>query len=265
MGVAPFGAVREGVRRNDLARVTHFWPWPFSGVATEAILLVEVDGPLTPKGAAMRHGKALSIRARVLASIGAVGATAAVAGLGTFGTFTSTTTAQTPTYASGTVVLDFGATGTTNELSVGASGMAAGDYAQRMFTLRNSGTLNMGSVKLNIAATTSSALDTDSANGLNIKIDKCTAGWVRTGTATPYTYTCADVGGATNVLASTPVATVKTTPATVSSLSALTAAGSDSLLATFTVPSAASNAVQGQSSTLSMTFVGTQASAGAAK
>jgi len=213
----------------------------------------------------MQEQRRLSVRARVLATVTAVGATAAVAALGTFGTFTSSTTAQTPTYATGTVVLDFGVAGTTNELGVGASGMAAGDYTQRMFTLRNSGTLNMGSVKLNIAASTSSALDTDATNGLTVKIDKCTAGWVRTGTATPYTYTCADVGGATNVLAITPVATVKATPATVASLSALTAGSSDSLLATFSVPSTAANSVQGLSSTLSVTFAGTQASAGVAK
>jgi spore coat-associated protein N len=202
----------------------------------------------------------ISLRMKVLATVGAVGATASVAGLGTFGTFTSTTTAQAPTYASGTVVLDYGVGGTTNRLATGASLMAPGDTSARMFTLRNNGTLAMANTTLNVSATTSSLLNSDATNGLTLKIDKCSVAWVETGVSAPFTYTCG--GTTTAILAATPLATVISTPPVISTnLSSFTAAGTDNLVATFTLPSVAANTVQGLSSALSLTFTGTQRAA----
>lgn len=201
----------------------------------------------------------MSVRAKLLVTVTAVGATAAVAGLGTYGTFTSTTSASSGSYASGTTVLDYGAAGTTNRLSVGASAMAPGDTAQRGFTLRNSGSLNLASVALNLSASPSSLLDTDTTNGLTLGIQACPApGWVESA-ATPYTYTC--VGTVSTVLAVTPVATLKTSSPNLSGLASLTAGSSDSLLATVTLPAGANNTVQGLSSTLAVSFVGTQRAA----
>lgn len=195
------------------------------------------------------------MRAKVALTAVTIGGTAAVVGLGTFGAWTSTTTAESPTYSSGTVTLDFGASGTTNRLSVGASEMAPGDTAERGFTLRNSGTLNFATVSLGITAPTTSLLDSDATNGLTVKIQKCSTGWVESA-STPYTYTCA--GTTTTVLAETPVATVKATPPVLTGLSSLTAGTSDNLKATFELPAAADNTVQGLSSTLSVTFTATQ-------
>lgn len=205
----------------------------------------------------------LSLRTKVLASVALIGTTAAITGLGTFGTFTSTTAAQTPTYTSGTVVLDYGASGTTNRLATGATGMAPGDTAQRGFTLRNNGTLAMASTTLTLTATTSSLLNSDATNGLTVKIDKCSVVWVETGTTAPFTYTCA--GTSTSVLATTPLATVIATPPVISTgLSSLTAAGVDNLVMTYTLPASASNTVQGLSSALNLSFTGTQRAAAAA-
>lgn len=203
----------------------------------------------------MAHSRTLSMRAKVALTAVTIGGTAAVVGLGTFGAWTSTTTAESPTYSSGTVTLDFGASGTTNRLSVGASEMAPGDTAERGFTLRNSGTLNFATVSLGITAPTTSLLDSDATNGLTVKIQKCSTGWVESA-STPYTYTCA--GTTTTVLAETPVATVKATPPVLTGLSSLTAGTSDNLKATFELPAAADNTVQGLSSTLSVTFTATQ-------
>src|SRR5436309_2800536 len=168
-----------------------------------------------------------SLRAKAAVSVAAVGATIGIIGLGTFGTFTSTTAAQTPSFSSGTVVLDFGPNGTTNELATGVTGMAAGDAAQRMFTLRNSGSLDMASVAANVSATTSSLLDS-STGGLTLLLQQCSTGWVKVG---PGNYTCS--GTTTTVLAATPVATLKVGPTGV--FGTLTAGTSASLLATWTL------------------------------
>lgn len=197
-----------------------------------------------------------STRAKVLATVAVIGGTAGIAGLGTFGTFTSSTTAQAQTDASGTVILDHGTV--TNRLSVGATNLAPGDTLQRGFELRNYGSLDMASITMAISATTSSALDTDATNGLEMKVDKCSVAWVESLT-TPYTYTCA--GTTSSVLAYTPVTTIKATPASLSGLSALTAGASDNLVATVRLPSAAGNSLQGLSSTLSISFTGTQRAA----
>ena len=201
----------------------------------------------------------MSTRFKVLVSVAAISGTAAVAGLGTFGTFTSTTAAQAQTDATGTVTLDYGANGTTNRLTTGASNLAAGDTIARMFTLRNSGTINLASVVMDVAASPSSALDTDATNGLTVKLDKCSVALVEVGTTAPFTYTCA--GTVSSVLASTPIATAKSTPPSLSGLSSLTSGSSDNLVMTVTLPSGAPNSMEGLSSTLSFDFVGTQRAA----
>ncbi|HVX18451.1 MAG TPA: TasA family protein [Acidimicrobiales bacterium] len=206
-------------------------------------------------GARKRRG--LSRRGKILATVATLATAAAVAGLGTFGTFTSTTTAGPQADSSGTVVLTFGAN---NRLAVGATNLAAGDTFQRGFELDNTGTLDMASVTATVtpSAGTSSKLDTDAVNGLQLQIDKCSQAWVEAGTAPAYTYTCG--GTTTSALASTPVANLTTNTA-LSGLSSLTAGSSDYLRATFTLPQTADNTFQGLSTTLNVAFTGTQRAA----
>ena len=78
----------------------------------------------------------------------------------------------------------------TNRLTVGASNIAAGDTIQRSVDLINQGTINLASVSLTTSATTSSLLNTDTTNGLQMAIDKCSVPWTRRGSAPAYTYTC---------------------------------------------------------------------------
>src|SRR3954449_6638425 len=135
---------------------------------------------------------------KLLLTIAVLGATASIAGLGTFATFTSSTAAS-HTVSSGTVTIALGATGaSTNRLTVGASAIAPGDTIQRSVDLINSGSLDLASVTLTTNATTSSLLDTDASNGLQMVIDKCSVAW--TESAAPYTYTCS--GSTSSVLAS---------------------------------------------------------------
>ena len=190
---------------------------------------------------------------KLLLSVAAIGAAAAIAGLGTYATFTSSTSAS-QFVASGTVTVALGATGaSTNRLTVGASNIAAGDTIQRSVDLINQGSLNLASVTLTTTATTSSLLNTDTSNGLQMAIDKCSAAWTEAGTAPAYTYTCS--GTTTTVLASVPVIGANLA---LSNLSALTAGATDHLRVTLTLPSTAGNSLQNQSSVIQYSLTGIQ-------
>lgn len=197
-----------------------------------------------------RSGKRTSITRKLLATCAVLGATASIAGLGTFATFTSSTSAS-HTVASGTVTIALGATGaSTNRLNVDANAIAPGDTIQRSVDLIDQGTLDLASVTLTTQATASSLLDTDTTNGLQMVIDKCSQAWTESGP--PYTYTC---GGSTStVLASR--ALIGSSIA-LSNLT-LSAGSTDHLRVTLTFPSGAGNTLQSQSSTVSYTFSGTQ-------
>jgi predicted ribosomally synthesized peptide with SipW-like signal peptide len=185
---------------------------------------------------------------KLLLSIAALGAAASIAGFGTFATFTSSTSAS-HTIASGTLSL----TAPFSRLGTGASPIAAGDTMQRAIDLSYSGSINFGSATLTTNATSSSGLDTDATNGLQISIDKCSQAWTESGP--PYTYTC---GGSTStVLASRALIG---SGIALSNLT-LTSGATDHLRVTISLPSAAGNTLQNQSSTISYTFTGVQRAA----
>lgn len=189
--------------------------------------------------------------APMMATVGLIGVTAAVVGGLAFATFTSTTSV-TQNVNSGTVAFaSLTPSGTGQRLSVAATDIAPGDTIQRAVTLTNTGSINMdaSAVRLTTSATTSSLLDTG-GNGLTMTIDKCSVAW--TESAFPYTYTCG--GTTTTVLASSPVigtnvalANIVTTPAT-----------PNHLRVTLTLPTAADNTYQNQTSVISSSFAGTQ-------
>ena len=191
-----------------------------------------------------------SLTSKVLLTTAALGAAASIAGLGTFATFTSSTSAS-HTAASGTVVVALGASGAANRLSVGATGLAPGDTMERAVDVINNGTLDMASVTLATSATTSSLLDTDTTNGLQTVIDKCTTSWTESGP--PYTYTCG--GTLTNVITTTPVIQ------SALGLGALASGATTHYRVKLTFPSGAGNTLQNQSSTIQYSFTGTQRTA----
>jgi predicted ribosomally synthesized peptide with SipW-like signal peptide len=182
---------------------------------------------------------------KLLLSIAVLGSAASIAGLGTFATFTSSTSTS-HTIASGTLSL----TTPVSRLGTGASPIAAGDTMQRAIDLSYSGTISFGSVTLTTSATSSSLLDTDATNGLQIAIDKCSQAWTESGP--PYTYTCG--GSTSSVLASR--ALIGSAIA-LSNLT-LTAGSTDHLRVTVTLPSSADNTLQNKSSTIDYTFTGVQ-------
>jgi spore coat-associated protein N len=193
---------------------------------------------------------------KVLLSLGALGAAASIAGLATFATFTSSVS-QSQTISSGTLSITLGATGAaTNRLNIGATAIAPGDTIQRSVDLINGGGLDLASVSLTTAATTSSLLDTDVTNGLQMVIDRCSVAWTESGTAPAYTYTCS--GTTSSVVASRAVIG---SGIAMSNLGALTAGATDHLRVTLSFPSAAGNTFQNQSSVVQYTFTGTQRAA----
>lgn len=183
---------------------------------------------------------------KLIASIAILGAAAAIAGFGTYATFTSSTSAS-HTIATGTLSLT---SGPTNRLGTGASAIAAGDTMQRAIDLNYAGSVSFGSVTLTTSASPSSALDTNTTDGLQIAIDNCSVAWTESGP--PYTYTCS--GSTSTVLASQPIVGSNLA---LSNLT-LTAGSTDHLRVTVTLPSTAGNALQNLSSTIAYTFTGVQ-------
>jgi hypothetical protein len=191
---------------------------------------------------------------KVVASVAILGAAAGVASLATFASFTSSTAAQAQSLTSGTVSLTLGAA---NRLTVGATNIVPGDTIQRAIDINNNGsagTSSVGAVTLTTTAPTSSLLDSDATNGLQMVIDKCSVAWTEAGP--PYTYTC---GGVTTSVLTTRA--VIGASIALSNMSSITAGNTDRLRVTLTLPAASGNALQGQSSTLNYVFTATQRAA----
>ncbi|MCW2927265.1 MAG: hypothetical protein JWM86_1233 [Thermoleophilia bacterium] len=204
----------------------------------------------------LSSGIGRSTAGKVLLSAALLGTAASIAGLGTFATFTGSTSAS-HAISAGTVTASLGAAGgTDNRLTVGASGIAAGDTVQRVVKLTNSGSLAWASAALTTSASTSSLLDTDATDGLQLKVDRCDVAWTETGTAPAYSYTCSGTQSA--VVASRPVIG---SAIALGSLDSLSVGGSDYLRVTLALPSSADNSFQGEASTLDFDFIGTQRAA----
>jgi hypothetical protein len=190
---------------------------------------------------------------KVLGSLGIVGAAAAVAGMGTFGTFTDSTTPLNASVTSGTLSLDLNATNSTASLPMTAAGFVPGDSISRSVDLVNSGNLAFAGIQMTSTATTSSLLDTDKVNGLQLSIKSCPVNWTESVTNGVATYTCS--GTATTVATGPAVNTVGLNGAASFNPGA---AGVDHLVVTLSLPGTADNTFQGKTSALSVSFTGTQ-------
>jgi hypothetical protein len=188
---------------------------------------------------------------KVLGSLGVVGAAAAVAGMGTFGTFTDSTAPLNASVTSGTLSLDLNAVNSTATLPMNATGFVPGDSISRSVDLANTGNLAFAGISMASTATTSSLLDTDKVNGLQLSIKSCPVNWTETVTNGVATYTCS---GATTPIAGGPAVT----SATLTGVASLNAGGTDHLVVTLTLPAGADNTFQGKTSALSVSFTGAQ-------
>jgi spore coat-associated protein N len=192
---------------------------------------------------------------KLLLSLAALGTAGALAGMGTFAQYTSTTSA-TEQVTTGVVAINLGASGAANRLSVSATNVVPGDTIARAVDLISTSTDPLSSVTLTSTASPSSALDTDAANGLQVVITRCAAGFVEAGVSPAYTYTCG--AGALTVLATRAV--IGSTIALSNLTATTTASTTDHLVITLTLPSTttAAEVANNASSTISWAFTGTQ-------
>jgi spore coat-associated protein N len=166
--------------------------------------------------------------------------------------FTAPSSAGAASFSTGFVDLSVPAAGPGNRLTVDATGIVPGDYMERAVDLTNSGTFNLSGVTLTTTASLSSALDTDTAKGLQVSIDRCSVPWTEAGTPPGYVYGCS--GTTSSVLSARPVIMAN---AALANVSATTAGDTDHLRVVLTFPPAAGDSMQGLSSHLTFTFVGT--------
>lgn len=183
---------------------------------------------------------------KIVGTIAVVGSAAAVAGLGTFGGFTDSTTPADATAETGVLAIDVSLPGG-GSVPYTSVGMLPGDSGSIPLDLRNGGDVDLGSLVFDSRATTSSLLDTDAEDGLQLKLETCASPWTRSG----YTYSCS--GGATELYEGPIVANQALAGA-----SSIEAGATDRLLATVSFPDSGNNALQDQESTFEFVFTGTQ-------
>lgn len=175
-----------------------------------------------------------------------------LAGLGTYASFTGSATVAQGSISSGTMSLTIPAPGASNRLTLGASDIAPGDTMQRAFNVTLGGTLDAASMSLTTTAPTSSLLDTNASNGLQMALDRCSVAWTESGGSPAFTYTCS--GTTSSVLASRAV--IGSNVALSNLL--LTAGSTNFLRLTLTFPSTADDSYQGKTSAITYQFTSTQ-------
>jgi hypothetical protein len=189
---------------------------------------------------------------KIVGALSAVGAAVAVAGLGTFGQFTDSTSPVNTKVDSGVVSIDVSSP---SGASVPFSGgmMLAGDSRSALVDLVNYGTTALTAVTLKSTATSSSVLDQDAVNGLQLTVESCSVAWT-TGAAAP---TCS---GTSRTFFTQPILVNNVA---LTSSAALAAGATDHLKLTASLPSSASgDAFEGATSNLNFVFTGSQRGGG---
>ena len=189
---------------------------------------------------------------KIVGAISAVGAAVAVAGLGTFGQFTDSTTPVDAKVDTGVLSIDVSQpSGATVPFSGGM--MLAGDSRSALVDLVNDGTSPLSAVTLKTSATSSSVLDQDSVNGLQLTVQSCSIAWDASGDAP----TCA---GTVRTYFTQPILV---TDYPLTNTAAMAAGATDHLKLTAALPASASgDAFEGASSSLNFVFTGIQKSGG---
>lgn len=177
--------------------------------------------------------------------LGILGAAAAVAGLGAFGSFTDSTTPVPVSVQDGTVSVDLTAADGGASVPLAFGSVVPGTSATQAVNLVNDGNSALASVTLATAATTSSLLDTDATDGLQMGVQSCSVTWTAT-------WTCA--GDVRTVLAVGPV--VRSAP--LDAPLSLAAGATDHLAVTVALPDSAGDAFKQQSSDFGLVFTALQ-------
>jgi hypothetical protein len=185
--------------------------------------------------------------AKVVASLGVVGATVAIAGLGTFGSFTDSTTPVESNVETGTISINLSPAAMYASVPVTTGGFLPGDRSSTPFDLVNDGDVAWDSVTFTSWATTSSVLDSDPVNGLQLTVRSCSTAWTVVGSG----YSC---GGAVRDFYSGPIIMDQA----LAGAASLEPGQVDHLLATIDFPSTAGDAHKNKVSQLAFGFTAVQ-------
>ncbi|MGY1661440.1 hypothetical protein ACI78Q_09510 [Geodermatophilus sp. SYSU D00705] len=188
-------------------------------------------------------------KGRIAASIAVVGAAAAVAGLGTFGTFTDSTTPVVTQLDTGVLSIELTKAADAATLSLFDHGsFLAGDSESSAIDLVNAGSVALDEMRMASVTTSSSALDSDEVNGLQLAVDSCSQSW----THDDGRWSC---DGETTRFYSGPIVA----DASFAGAASLAPGGVDHLLLTATLPATTTaDMVAGATSDLDFTFSTTQ-------
>ena len=117
-----------------------------------------------------------------------IGVTLIAIGVMAFNAYASFTGSDTKTedITAGDVQLTLNDPAQGASMTVAATDIAPGDIIERVVDLDVAGSVAISAVKLTTNATTSSDLDTDATNGLQLKIEVCDQAW----TAAAHPYSC---------------------------------------------------------------------------
>lgn len=194
---------------------------------------------------------------KLAGSIGMLTATVGLVARGSAATISSSGT-DSQTAASGTISLSMPAAGAgpppaaTNRLTINASSLRPGDSVYRAVDLSIGGSVDYKSLSLDTSASpNTSTLVTDATNGLQLKIERCSTTWTESGSNPNFSYTC---GGTTSTVLATRA--IIGSKLSLSNL-ALTAGSTNHLVFTVSLPTAAPNAAQADSETVTYTIDGT--------
>ena len=191
----------------------------------------------------------LGNRRKLLLSAAAVGASAVVAVTGTMASF-STSVSRGHTVATGVPDLLLGATGGVgNRLDVDTTGLSPGDSFAKAFDITNAGSTDFTSYSMTTSFATSSLLDTDAADGLQVRLERCSDPWVESGTLPAFSYACP--GTRTTVVAFRPIA-MSAVP--LAGMASAVPGATDHMLLTEMLPTTAGNAFQNLSTAVVFTF-----------
>ncbi len=189
-------------------------------------------------------------RNKLVGSVAVLGVAAAVAGLGTYSTFTDSTTPTNTAISTGVVSISLMDQGAVATMPFQGGTFLAGDSQSHPLDLVNDGDSGLVSVTMTSTATTSSALDTDTVDGLQLAVTSGSVPWTGSGSS----WTCS---GTTKNFYAGPIVTSQV----LSGAASVAAGATDHLLLTASLPSSASGSTfQNVSSTLSFVFTGTQRS-----
>ncbi len=225
---------------------------------------------------------------KFLLSLVILGSVTSAIGAGTFASFTATTSNPGNTFATGTLTIDTDHSGAS---FVGLTGMIPGDSVAALLTIQSTGTEDMTyTLTTDVTATTAGAvppasnlnvLTTDTTNGLQLYVQRCSQAWTGSGASSTCGGTAADVvgtsaspvaligsGGAnTYTSAARSMGTLCDSDVTGATRSARSttcsntaSSSSDYLKIRVSLPSSADNGFQGRSATARFTWDGTSVS-----